>query len=104
MSTLAIPSPRLEYGFWSRENIDYLAGGDLPLATVHEVTVSLDHQGNPSVWVTGRMLKKDGTPGPRRCSQANLDQPQPDWMRQLLADALPRLDITDVLRLKREGV
>ncbi|WP_114906852.1 hypothetical protein [Ornithinimicrobium murale] len=90
MSTVTVPAPLLTYTFHLRD-LDYTTGGSLPLARVHDVTVSLDVAGEPSVWVTGRVLMRDGTPGPGRRSSVDPSTAQPEWLRDVLADALPRL-------------
>lgn len=82
--------PYLVYTFWSRDHLTYVGGGDIDLATVHEVSVRM-HGDGPVVAVRGRMLKRNGDPGPGRGSVADLARPQPAWLVDLVADALRRL-------------
>ena len=88
---MSAPKPFLTYLFWGSSHT-YHRGGDVALANVNEVSASVTSNGSLRVIVTGRMLKKDGTPGMHsRGSAVDLTQPQPDWLTEIIDDAAARL-------------
>ena len=92
---MSAPTPYLKYSWLSLHGERaYIEGGDIALARVHDVSVSMGRHGELRVVATGTMLKKDGTPGRHsRCSTADLSAPQPDWLVEIIEDARPRLAI-----------
>lgn len=87
----------LEYHLWRPQppSGEDLVGNGRPLHNVHEVSVSRFDDGSSTVWAHGRMLKRDGTPGPNRCFEVDVDAKQPDWLAQIIEDARWRLRSRD---------
>lgn len=83
-------TPSLHYR-WLSECGQHVIGEGPPLHTVQEVSV-YSSSGDLTAWARGRMLRRDGQPGPSRGRQVDIDAPQPAWLRQILADAHRRLE------------
>lgn len=84
---MSAPTPTLEYG-WLRRSGDGVRG-DQSLYNVHDVTARLD-EGRLRVVARGRMLRKDGLPGPNRCCTL-YEGGQPEWLSEIVEDARHRL-------------
>lgn len=89
---MVAPIPSLTYRIWhdvaAREREYH--GGDVALASVHEVA-AYTRRDELHLVVSGRMLTKAGEPGPRRSSEVDLSKSQPDWLMEIRQDALARL-------------
>lgn len=98
--TRGVPSPTLKYRYWASDKSPDPSGvvaevDSRPpprgLANVHDASISLDRGGALGVWLTGAMRKADGTAGQSRCLRVDIEQPQPDWLEAVIADARQRL-------------
>jgi hypothetical protein len=88
---MKIPPPTIQYRFYGDQPGEYTAGTE-PLASVVEVSARINSNGNLDLWVTGPMLKKDGTPGRHhRSSRVDRLAEQPEWLAAIMADAGKRL-------------
>lgn len=83
--------PTLHYS-WLRQSGDGVVISDGPLLhNVHEVSAGTS-SGRLRLWARGRMLRRDGEPGPNRGVEIDTDAPQPAWLRQIISDAGRRLN------------
>lgn len=96
----ATPTPELSYRFWHDlpDGSQIVGHGPLRLYDVREVRVDTGSDHLIRVWAIGRMLRKDGLPGPRRSIKVRTPREQPAWLDAIIADADRRLtpDIEDV--------
>lgn len=85
--------PYLTYSIRGRTG-DGIEGDGFALHTVHEVSASVSLAGDDlRMYARGRMLRRDGQPGPSRGIEIDLAASQPAWLRQIITDATWRLDV-----------
>lgn len=85
--------PHLTYSIRGRTG-DGIEGDGFALHTVHEVSASLSVTGGDlRMYAQGRMLRRDGQPGPRRGLEIDVSASQPAWLHEIMIDAEWRLDV-----------
>lgn len=93
---MTAPSPSLTYTFHrvGHPSGDGIVGTGSRLATVIEVSAWLERNGQVVMYARGPILRKDGTPGRvRRARSVWLTHRQPQWLADIIADAVDRLSI-----------
>lgn len=88
----SVPVPDLTYQLHDR-GVDSggVHGDGPPLHRVHEAQ-AWEQNGKVVVYLRGRILKKDGTPGKHtRSLRVYLADRQPPWLEALVEDAIERL-------------